>query len=418
MSIRRISRASAALLVALTIGAVPAMAVPTSSAFTYQGRLTDNGAPANGPYDFFIRLYDSASGGNGIGPFFTLNDINVDEGLFTLTLDFGASAFTGEARWLDIQVRPGASGGLYTWLTPRQPLSAAPYALYALNAGSWIKNGAAMTNSNAGFVGINRSTPVGSSEYFGVQAPVQSGYGGMYMRTDGAAGKPFYGYFTGSQSVWSYLDGPSGAWRLYNDGDRVTVTNSGNVGVGTTSPSAKLHVHNQAGSTNNSLYAVTYGSGRAASFESHQSNTTPAVSIYKNQGVALKTTGDVHINGKIYSEIGGSQKRATPIAYCTFTAENTPQILTSSGNVSVGFNFDPNFPAWLVSVTGETNPDSWIVLSNLAVQSPHLSNRIYNLRTGIPENNGIIRVAMQCVLGCNDPDQQGTKAISLVVYKP
>ena len=30
-----------------------------TTAFTYQGRLTDGGTPANGPYDFEIKLLDS-----------------------------------------------------------------------------------------------------------------------------------------------------------------------------------------------------------------------------------------------------------------------------------------------------------------------------------------------------------------------
>src|SRR5258706_351256 len=35
-----------------------------STAFTYQGRLTDNGSPANGNYDLQFTVRDSASGGN------------------------------------------------------------------------------------------------------------------------------------------------------------------------------------------------------------------------------------------------------------------------------------------------------------------------------------------------------------------
>jgi hypothetical protein len=42
---------------------------------------------------------------------------------------FGPTAFTGDARFLEIAVRCPAGGGGYTNLTPRQRLSAAPYAL-------------------------------------------------------------------------------------------------------------------------------------------------------------------------------------------------------------------------------------------------------------------------------------------------
>ena len=34
------------------------------TAFTYEGRLSDNGAPANGSYDLQFKIHDSLSGGS------------------------------------------------------------------------------------------------------------------------------------------------------------------------------------------------------------------------------------------------------------------------------------------------------------------------------------------------------------------
>ncbi|MCK4451743.1 MAG: hypothetical protein KAX26_14250, partial [Anaerolineae bacterium] len=102
--------------------------------FTYQGRLTDGGSPANGEYDFQFELYDAASGGAQVGSMVPKENTAVTDGLFTVELDFGSGIFTGDARWLEIGVRPGASAGAYTTLTPRQALTATPYALYALGA--------------------------------------------------------------------------------------------------------------------------------------------------------------------------------------------------------------------------------------------------------------------------------------------
>jgi hypothetical protein len=48
-----------------------------------------------------------------------------------VSLDFGPGGFAGERRWLEINVRPGASEGLFTPLTPRQELTATPNALFA-----------------------------------------------------------------------------------------------------------------------------------------------------------------------------------------------------------------------------------------------------------------------------------------------
>jgi hypothetical protein len=99
------------------------------TAFTYQGRLDDGGSAANGTYDFEFKLYDAASGGSEVGSTVTKGDVAVTDGLFTVELDFGSGAFTGDARWLEIGVRAGSSTGAYTTLTPRQPLRPAPYAL-------------------------------------------------------------------------------------------------------------------------------------------------------------------------------------------------------------------------------------------------------------------------------------------------
>jgi hypothetical protein len=110
-------------------GAVTAQ--PLGTSFTYQGQLTDAGSPASGTYDFQFVLRDAASGGAQVGPTLTRDDVVVANGLFTVSLDFGA-AFTGSSRWLELSVRPGASGGAYTPLAPRQELTPSPNAAFSL----------------------------------------------------------------------------------------------------------------------------------------------------------------------------------------------------------------------------------------------------------------------------------------------
>ena len=56
------------------------------TAFTYQGRLTDGGNPAEGAYDFQFRLYDAPSGGNLLGTV-TPGDVAVSGGLFTVNAE-------------------------------------------------------------------------------------------------------------------------------------------------------------------------------------------------------------------------------------------------------------------------------------------------------------------------------------------
>ncbi len=101
--------------------------------FTYQGRLTEDGALANGTYDFEFKLYDDPTGGAQVGSTVTREDVSVSGGLFTVQLDFG-NVFDGTALYLEIGVRPGNETGAYTTLAPRQALTAAPYAAYALAA--------------------------------------------------------------------------------------------------------------------------------------------------------------------------------------------------------------------------------------------------------------------------------------------
>lgn len=104
-----------------------------NESFTYQGRLHQTNTPVNGSYTFEFSLFDAVTNGNQIGSVQT-ETILVNEGLFTVLLNgtgqFGTAAFTGEARFLQIRVSDDG-GANYTTLTPRQALTAVPYAVYA-----------------------------------------------------------------------------------------------------------------------------------------------------------------------------------------------------------------------------------------------------------------------------------------------
>ena len=136
--------------------------VALTTGFTFQGRLTDGGAPANGVYDLNFYLYDALAGGSQVGPVQTLGDVAVTAGLFTVTLNFG-DVFHGAQYFLDIQVRPGASAGAYTILSPREPISAVPNASYALTAGGLDLPISAATGVNGPLLSVlNTSTEASS----------------------------------------------------------------------------------------------------------------------------------------------------------------------------------------------------------------------------------------------------------------
>src|SRR5688572_5134253 len=78
------------------------------SVFTYQGKLTDAGNPANGTYEMQFKLFDTADVGTGAqqGDTVALPTVQVSAGIFTVPLDFTAAVFNGEPRYLEISVRP------------------------------------------------------------------------------------------------------------------------------------------------------------------------------------------------------------------------------------------------------------------------------------------------------------------------
>ena len=118
-----------ALLLLLSTSAVCAQ----STAFTYQGRLTDGATAANGNYDLQFVLFDSLANGAQVGSTQTVSNVLVSAGIFGVSLDFGAGAFPGANRFLEIRARlTGAPS--FTTLSPRQEISSTPYAIRSLSA--------------------------------------------------------------------------------------------------------------------------------------------------------------------------------------------------------------------------------------------------------------------------------------------
>ncbi|HEX9374284.1 MAG TPA: kelch repeat-containing protein, partial [Roseiflexaceae bacterium] len=137
----------AALLIGVSAAAARSGAAPLGlnagagsafgGGFTYQGQLKNAGGLVNATCDLRFGLWDAASAGSQLGADQTVGGVAVKDGLFIVTLDgageFGASAFDGGARWLEIAVKCAGDAGFAT-LAPRQALTAAPYALVSGSA--------------------------------------------------------------------------------------------------------------------------------------------------------------------------------------------------------------------------------------------------------------------------------------------
>ena len=106
------------------------------TAFTYQGRLNVNSAPANGSYDLSFTLFNASTSGTALAGPVTNTAVTVSNGLFTTTINFG-SVFTGGSNWLELAVSSN-NANAFNKLTPRQQLTPVPYADFATTSSNLL----------------------------------------------------------------------------------------------------------------------------------------------------------------------------------------------------------------------------------------------------------------------------------------
>lgn len=295
------------------------LAQAQTTAFAYQGKLSNAGSPANGSFDLQFKLFDA--GGTQVGPTFTNPSVTVTNGVFTVQLDFGA-VFDGSARYLEIGVRPAGcvppNCAAYAILSPRQPITSTPYAVRSANSAAADGLSAACVNcvlSNqiqsvdgaqvTGAIPVE-SVPVGSNNYIqntaslpparrtgggqpgtsfnidgdgiiggsltiGAQFPLgrlrvhdPGNVAAMYLST----GSGTEGPATFRLQADSGLLGQGRSFVLFDDFAakyRLVVNGAGNIGFGITTPLGNLHAHSE-GPTSNLVLSTTSGSEGAARF--------------------------------------------------------------------------------------------------------------------------------------------------------
>ncbi len=318
------------------------------TAFTYQGQLQNNGSPANGIYDLKLLIYDSSTGDNILAGPVTNTAVAVTNGLFTTIVDFGAGAFTGGSNWLHLGVRTNGAAN-FTALSPRQQLTATPYAIYAENASAAGLSGTVSLAQLPGVVVTNNETSValgsvavsGNSQSGGLAVDPtaqNSGTIGSYSLTFGAV------VGSSGEGIASKRTNGVNDLEFYTDwGNRMTILNNGNVGINTNNPTATLDV-------NGGLHiSGMVGLNGGLNLDQYAHNTNFGISAYALAfGATSGNTGE-----------GIVSRRGGPNDLEFFTGWNNRMTILNNGNVGI----NTTNPAATLDVNGSLNVEGNINLT-------------------------------------------------------
>jgi hypothetical protein len=181
------------LLLLLTLNSPLSTARALTAAFTYQGRLNNSNAPANGSYDIAFTLYATNATGSAVaGPILNTNVI-VTNGLFTTAVDFGSGVFTGTNYWLELAVSTNGANAFST-LAPRQALTPTPYATFAAGANAAGLSGTISTTNLGGTYGNPVNFSNGQNNFDGT-------FSGLFFGTSFVGGS-FVGNGSALMGVW------------------------------------------------------------------------------------------------------------------------------------------------------------------------------------------------------------------------
>jgi hypothetical protein len=230
----------------LTARHADAQLVHAGPSFTYQCQLKSAGLPANGTFDMQFRLFDAATAGSQVGPTVCADNVQAVDGLVTTPVDFGP-VFDGRSFWLQIGVRAdttagNCTAGVFTSLSPRQPLTSGPYASgLVLPIGDYIDfrgTGLYVYNHSGGAI-RGESDAETEAGLFGIfSASTGTGYG-IRGEADSDTGIAVAGAALGGPNCRAVWGSSSQGWAGYFNGKGYF---SDRVGIGTANPIAPLCV--------------------------------------------------------------------------------------------------------------------------------------------------------------------------------
>jgi hypothetical protein len=205
----------------------------------------------------------------------------------------------------------------------------------------WGVNGSVLHHS--GQVGIGTSVMTTPFTFLNIKGN-QGGtnYEGMYITSSSTKGKPFYGYSANdSLLAYHYYDGSNAKWNLNLNGiDRLTITNSGNVGIGIASPLYKLHVNGSA-----------FISGEAEVNSNLWVNGSFDVDNYLNVDGNASIAGTATVNGNkgVAYHANGSQN----LRILRFTTDYIHVVLAAHASTTTTVTFAGGFTATPYVLVGD-----------------------------------------------------------------
>ncbi|MEK7711199.1 MAG: tail fiber domain-containing protein [Planctomycetota bacterium] len=293
-------------LIALAAVAPSSGAIPFGTGFTYQGQLKEGDVPLNALADFQFTLWSHPSGGSIVGATLELNDVPVVNGLFTVFLEFDPPPFQGPAVYLAVAVKTPPGSGTFTPLSPRQGLTAAPFAVTALSTVGVDGHSLdaadgnptdALFVDNAGQVGIGTTAPENTLHVHKGSAGVVTGYSNAPLVIENSThayinlltpdasergllfGSPTEGTTAGGIIYNSATTREGLQFRTGGNVNRMVIDSTGNVGIGTQDPTALLHLKQ---ATNQ--YAIRMEAERFVSEPVSNSDSTSTVTQIAGDG--------------------------------------------------------------------------------------------------------------------------------------
>jgi hypothetical protein len=312
----------------------------------YQGRLlTKEGTPvADGVYSISFRIYDAAEGGKMLWEE-VHESVQVKGGFFYVLLGsinpLSSSLFNAPDRWLEVKVEGEQ-------LQPRSRIATFPYAFnadtvdgkhaadlgdgHSLHASDGDPKNVVYVDTD-GNVGIGTTSPnykvsiqaSGNDYYLSLSENEPGGADGFEFQIapGGGTAKTRIGYLRGNF-------GSSSGFYIYNERnapirfgtnniERMRITNTGNVGIGTTKPTEKLEVVGNVKATKfigdgSGLTNLPTGAGDGHSLDAADGDPKDVVYVDNNGNVGIGTTSP---NYKVSIQASGND-------YYLSLSENEP----------------------------------------------------------------------------------------------